>query len=135
VLPQPKPLRKLSSNLRVELAQYNQALLFAQFGGEIDEATQYILTRGEVLTEFFRQPRFAGVPIEHQIFSLFALTEGYYDDFKAKHLLTVETALIRYVERNTIFAPFLYAITEEFDEEALHSILDLFFAEHPDLIK
>jgi proton translocating ATP synthase F1 alpha subunit len=128
---QAKPLKKLSSTLRIELAQYNQALTFAQFGGEIDEATQFILTRGQVLTELFQQERYNPVPVENLILTLFTAVEGYYDNVDPLRIPEIEKHLISYLQNSTIFAPFLYAITEEFDEEALHSIIDLFFAEHP----
>jgi proton translocating ATP synthase F1 alpha subunit len=126
-----KPLRKLSSTLRIDLAQYNQALTFAQFGGEIDEATQYILTRGQVLTELFQQESNKPVSVEKLILSLFTATEGYLDEVNPTKIAEIQESLSKYVEGSTVFAPFLYAITEEFDEESLHSIIDLFFAEHP----
>jgi len=126
-----KPLRKLSSTLRIDLAQYNQALAFAQFGGDIDEATQFILTRGQVLTELFQQESNSPVSVERLILSLFIATEGYLDDVDPTKIAEIQDSLCKYVENNTIFAPFLYTITEEFDEESLHSIVDLFFSEHP----
>jgi len=126
---QVKTLRKLAGTLKLELAQYREALVFTQFGAEVDEATQFLIKRGRIFTELLKQPQYSPVPIENQILSIFLAVEGYLDDVDLNKILELEKALYAYVENNSVFSPYLYLLSEEADDDALHTILDLFFSE------
>jgi len=78
-----KAIRKISGRLRVDLAQYREMAAFAQFGSDLDKATQEKLARGERLMEMFKQPHYSPYPVEQQIAILFLAANGY--------LMNVET--------------------------------------------
>jgi proton translocating ATP synthase F1 alpha subunit len=122
-------LRKLAGTLKLELAQYREALVFTQFGAEVDESTQFLIKRGRIFTELLKQPQYSPMPIENQILSIFTAVEGYFDDVDVLKISEIESALHEYVDSNSAFAPYLYMLSEECDDEALHTIIDLFFSE------
>jgi proton translocating ATP synthase F1 alpha subunit len=126
---QVKTLRKLAGTLKLELAQYREALVFTQFGAEVDEATQFLLKRGRIFTELLKQPQFSPVPIEHQILSIFVAVEGHLDNVALTRILELERSLQTFITRSPVFSPYLESLAEEIDEEAMNVILDLFFAE------
>lgn len=126
---QVKTLRKLAGTLKLELAQYREALVFTQFGAEVDEATQFLLKRGRIFTELLKQPQFSPVSIESQILSIFVAVEGHLDDVHLNRILELERSLQTFITKSTVFTPYLYSLAEEIDDEALNVILDLFFAE------
>jgi proton translocating ATP synthase F1 alpha subunit len=126
---QVKTLRKLAGTLKLELAQYREALVFTQFGAEVDEATQFLLKRGRIFTELLKQPQYSPVSIESQILSIFVAVEGHLDDVVLTRILELERSLQAFITKSTIFTPYLYSLAEEIDDEALNVILDLFFAE------
>ncbi len=77
---QVKAMRTVAGRLRLELAQYRDLEAFAQFGSELDAATQKQLARGACLVEVLKQPQYAPMPVEQQIMIIFAATNGYLDD-------------------------------------------------------
>src|SRR6476660_4453923 len=74
-----KTMRRVSGSLKLELAQYREIAAFAQFGSDLDDATQQLLNRGSRLTELLKQPQFSPVPVEEQVVVIFAGTRGYLD--------------------------------------------------------
>src|SRR6185436_3881334 len=60
-------MKKIAGGLRIQLAQYRELAAFAQFGSDLDKATQQALTRGQRMTELLRQPQYAPVPVEEQV--------------------------------------------------------------------
>ncbi|MBE3594959.1 MAG: F0F1 ATP synthase subunit alpha [Candidatus Carbobacillus altaicus] len=91
-------MRKVAGTLRLDLAQYRELQAFAQFGSDLDKATQARLIRGERLVELLKQDQYEPMPIEHQVISLFAGTRGYLDDLPVKDVRRFERDLIAYVE-------------------------------------
>ena len=75
-----KAYRQVAGRLRLDLAQYRELEAFAQFGSELDEATQRTLARGARMVEVLNQPRFQPLPVEEQVAQIFAGAEGYLDD-------------------------------------------------------
>jgi F-type H+-transporting ATPase subunit alpha len=75
-----KAMRQVSGTLRLDLAQYRELAAFAQFGSELDKATQAQLARGQRLTLVLKQDQFVPLPIEKQVLVIFAGTNGYFDD-------------------------------------------------------
>jgi len=88
-----KAMRQVAGRLRLELAQYRDLEAFAQFGSELDPATQKQLARGERLVEILKQPQYAPMPVEHQVMIIFAATNGYLDDVPTADVRKFEHAL------------------------------------------
>src|SRR5690606_31958058 len=87
---QTKAMRSVAGRLRLDLAQYRELEAFAQFGSELDAATQKQLARGERIVEVLKQPQYAPMAMEQQVMVLYAVTNGLLDD--------VPTARIRAFE-------------------------------------
>src|SRR5579871_6770408 len=79
-----KAMRQVAGTLKLELAQYRELAAFAQFGSDLDKATQNQLNRGQRLTEILKQPQFSPLSTEKQIIIIFAGTNGYLDDMKVE---------------------------------------------------
>src|ERR1700678_2583938 len=75
-----KAMRQVSGTLRLDLAQYRELAAFAQFGSELDKATQAQLARGQRLVLVLKQDQFAPLTVEKQVLVIFAGTNGYFDD-------------------------------------------------------
>ena len=75
-----KAMKKVSGPLKLELAQYRELAAFAQFGSDLDKATQARLTRGERLMEIMKQGQFDPMPVEKQVASIYTATKGFLDD-------------------------------------------------------
>jgi len=75
-----KAMRQVAGRLRLDLAQYRALAAFAQFGSDLDKATQAQLTRGERMVELLKQGQFAPLPVEQQVVSIWAGANGYLDD-------------------------------------------------------
>jgi F-type H+-transporting ATPase subunit alpha len=77
---QTKAMKKVAGRLRLDLAQYRELEAFAQFGSELDRATQQALTRGEKMVATLNQPQYDPWPMEEQVVAIYAGNEGYLDD-------------------------------------------------------
>jgi F-type H+-transporting ATPase subunit alpha len=75
-----KAMRQVAGRLRLDLAQYRELEGFAQFGSDLDAATQKQLARGQRIVEVLKQPQYAPMPVEHQVMIIYAVTNGYLDD-------------------------------------------------------
>ena len=76
---QTKAMKKVAGSIKLELAQYREMAAFAQFGSDLDASTQKLLARGARLTELLKQPQYAPMPVEEQVASIFAGTQGFLD--------------------------------------------------------
>ncbi len=76
---QVKAMRQVAGRIKLELAQYREMAAFAQFGSDLDAATQRLLNRGARLTELLKQDQYSPMPIEEQVVSIFAGVRGYLD--------------------------------------------------------
>jgi F-type H+-transporting ATPase subunit alpha len=88
-----KAMKKVAGTLRLDLAQYRELAAFAQFGSDLDKATQHQLARGERLVEILKQGQYAPMPVELQVASVFAGTRGILDRLKVAAVLPFETFL------------------------------------------
>jgi F-type H+-transporting ATPase subunit alpha len=77
---QTKAMKKVAGRLRLDLAQYRELEAFAQFGSELDQATQSALNRGEKMVATLNQPQYQPWPMEEQVAALYAGVNGYLDD-------------------------------------------------------
>ncbi|MEO8478969.1 MAG: F0F1 ATP synthase subunit alpha, partial [Gemmatimonadota bacterium] len=75
-----KAMKKVAGPLRLSLAQYRELEAFAQFGSDLDAATQRQLARGARMVEILKQPQYKPVPVEEQVAALYAVTNGHLDD-------------------------------------------------------
>src|SRR5262249_60781389 len=75
-----KAMRQVDGRLRLDLAQYRALAAFAQFGSDLDKATQAQITRGERMVELLKQGQFVPMPVEQQVISIWAGANGYLDD-------------------------------------------------------
>lgn len=94
---QTKGVKKLAGTLRLDLAQYRELAAFAQFGSDLDKATQMQLNRGQRLTELLKQPQYEPVPVERQIILLYAGTKGFVDDISVSSLNAFESKLFEFL--------------------------------------
>ena len=76
-----KAMKKVAGTLRLELAQYRELAAFAQFGSDLDKATQQQLARGERMAELLKQGQYVPMPIEEQVVVIYAGTNGFVDDY------------------------------------------------------
>ncbi len=81
-----KAMKKVAGRLRLDLAQYKELEAFAQFGSDLDAATQRQLARGERTVEILKQGQYQPMPVENQVCAIFAVTQGHVDDIQVRHL-------------------------------------------------
>jgi len=93
-----KAMRQVAGSMKLELAQYRELAAFAQFGSDLDKATQQQLNRGQRLTELLKQPQFSPLPFSKQILAIYAGTNGYLDDLQVPQVRDFEDALYKYVD-------------------------------------
>ena len=92
---QTKAMKKVSSSLKLELAQYHEMLAFAQFGSDLDAATKKIIDHGARLTELLKQPQYSPMSVSEQVLSLYAAKNGYLDQIEAGEVSAFEKRMIR----------------------------------------
>jgi len=93
-------MKKIAGGMRLNLAQYRELAAFAQFGSDLDKATQQVLRRGERLTELLKQPQYQPMAVEDQIMVIYAGTSGGLDDLEAKKVLEFEKVFLAYMRDN-----------------------------------
>jgi F-type H+-transporting ATPase subunit alpha len=124
-----KAMRQVAGSLRLDLAQYRELAAFAQFGSDLDPATQKQLNRGKRLVEILKQPQYQPLAVEKQVAIVFAATNGFLDNVPVEKLREYESGLYLYLE--TSAPQVLAAISEKkiMDDEvkaALKGALDEF---------
>jgi F-type H+-transporting ATPase subunit alpha len=92
-----RAMRQVAGRLRLDLAQYRELAAFAQFGSELDKATQAQLSRGARMVEILKQDQFVPLPVEQQILIVFAGVNGHVDDLPAEAIRSFEQGLFRFV--------------------------------------
>ncbi|HEY3492693.1 MAG TPA: F0F1 ATP synthase subunit alpha, partial [Solirubrobacterales bacterium] len=91
---QTKAMKKVAGRLRLELASYREKAAFAQFGSDLDKATQMQLARGERMTELLKQGQYSPLSMEEQVVVLYAGTNGYLDDLPVEDVRRFEDGLL-----------------------------------------
>ncbi len=98
---QSKAMRKVAGKLRLDLAQYRELQAFAQFGSDLDAATQQQLTRGEKMTELLKQAQYVPMNLEDQVMVIFAGVNGYLDNLPTASIARFEKEFLAYMhEKN-----------------------------------
>ena len=90
-------MKKTAGGLRLDLAQYREMAAFAQFGSDLDKATQAVITRGEKLVEILKQGQYVPMRVEEQIMIIYAGTSGSLDEFPTGRVLEFEKAFLEYI--------------------------------------
>jgi F-type H+-transporting ATPase subunit alpha len=104
-----KAMKQVAGTLRLELAQYREMAAFAQFGSDLDQATQRQLNRGSRLVELLKQDQYEPLPVEKQVLIIYAGTNGFIDELPLTALKKYEQELYSFVESKhpDIFADIL----------------------------
>lgn len=92
---QTKAMKKVSSSLKLDLAQYHEMQSFSQFGSDLDDSTKKILNHGAHVTELLKQPQYAPMSMTDQVLSLFAIKNGFMDDLPVDEVANFEKAMHR----------------------------------------
>ena len=93
-----KAMRQVAGSLKLELAQFRELAAFAQFGSDLDKATQAQLARGQRLVELLKQDQYSPLPFSKQVLIIFAGTNGYVDDLPVEQVREFEKQLYEYVD-------------------------------------
>jgi F-type H+/Na+-transporting ATPase subunit alpha len=121
---QVRAMRSVAGRLRLDLAQYRELEAFAQFGSELDAATQKQLARGERIVEVLKQPQYAPMPVEHQIMIIYAVTNGYLDDVPANRVRAFEHGFHEYVRAQRPQLGEAIRTTGKLDEATTKQLVD-----------
>jgi F-type H+-transporting ATPase subunit alpha len=95
-----KTMKQVAGTLRLDLAQYREMAAFAQFGSELDKATQMQLARGARMVELLKQGQYKPMPVADQVLSIYAGVNGYLDDVPVDKVLQFEADFLHYVQQN-----------------------------------
>jgi F-type H+-transporting ATPase subunit alpha len=98
---QVKSIKKVSGTLKLELAQYRSLEAFAMFASDLDATSRRQLARGARLTELLKQPQYSPYPVEEQVVSIWAGTNGKLDEVPVEDILRFEREFLDYLGRNT----------------------------------
>lgn len=94
-----KAMKQVAGQLRLDLAQYRELVTFAQFGTELDKASQAQLDRGERLTEILKQDQYVPLSVERQILIIYAGNRGFLDEFEISQIEDYEEKLYEFFEK------------------------------------
>jgi len=125
---QRRAMKRVTGGLRSDLAQYRELAAFAQFGSDLDKATQRQLDRGARLMELLKQPQYAPYPLDHQVMLIYAGTRGYLDEIPVDSVSRWSSEFLRYMDTayphvgETIMET--YDFTSETEEALKQAIVD-----------
>ncbi|MGD2165366.1 MAG: F0F1 ATP synthase subunit alpha [Anaerolineae bacterium] len=97
---QSKAMKDVAGRLRLDMAQFRELAAFAQFGSELDPATQRRIERGRRLTEILKQPQYEPVPLAEQVIIIYAGTEGYASEVPVDEMHEYEQSLLAHIRAN-----------------------------------
>ncbi|HEX9062415.1 MAG TPA: F0F1 ATP synthase subunit alpha, partial [Clostridia bacterium] len=127
-----KAMKKIAGPLRINLAQYRELAVFAQFGSDLDKATRDKLVQGERLMETLKQPQYATMPVEDQVVVLYASTNKYLMDIEVKDVRKFNKGLIEFIREKYAEVPKAIVETGELKpqtEELLKKAIDEYKAD------
>lgn len=93
-----KAMKKVAGNLRLDLAQFRELEAFAQFGSDLDAATQRQLARGQRTVEILKQPQYQPMPVENQVAAIYAVSKGYIDEVPVERVRAWERGFIEHMK-------------------------------------
>lgn len=123
-----KAMKQVAGSMRLDLAQFRELAAFAQFGSDLDKATQARLTRGQRVVEILKQPQYQPMTVEEQVVIIYSATNGYLDDLPLAAVREYERGFLRFLheERTTILDTIRAdkAISKEIEEQLKAAIRD-----------
>jgi F-type H+-transporting ATPase subunit alpha len=123
-------IKKLAGSLKLELAQYREALSFAQFGSDLDEITKNLLLRGNMLTELLNQNRFVPIPIENQFVLMYSGIKGFLTGVNNKLIRSYENDMFARITNYSIFNSnvILLSNTEYYKKKNNNNVVGFFIS-------
>ncbi|QZD86289.1 F0F1 ATP synthase subunit alpha [Qipengyuania psychrotolerans] len=121
---QTKAMKKVSGSMKLDLAQYREMAAFAQFGSDLDAATQKLLNRGARLTELLKQPQFSPMPFEEQTVSIFAGTNGYLDAVPVDRVTDYEAQMLSFMRSEHADVLGEIRSTGKFEDDTKSKVVD-----------
>jgi len=122
---QTKAMKKRAGTLRLELAQYREMAAFAQFGGDLDKATQAMLARGARMVELLKQPQYKPLSMARQVIVIYAGINGYVDDLPIDKVQAFEHALLQFIDEKGMAVEEELAKKQALDDEIIGKIKTL----------
>jgi F-type H+-transporting ATPase subunit alpha len=127
-----KAMKQVAGRMKLDLARFRELAAFAQFASDLDKATQAQLQRGQRLTELLKQPQYQPMPVDQQVISIYAVSNGYADAFPVESIGRFEREALHFVAQRypEVFASIQKekALSKEI-EETLKSALSEFAAQ------
>jgi F-type H+-transporting ATPase subunit alpha len=99
---QTKSMKQVAGSMKLELAQYREVAAFAQFGSDLDAATQQLLNRGQRLTELLKQGQYVPMAIEEQVAIIYAGVKGHLDKIEPSQITRFEKEYVQHIRTNAI---------------------------------
>jgi F-type H+-transporting ATPase subunit alpha len=106
-------MRQVAGSLRLDLAQFRELAAFAQFGSDLDKATQAQLTRGERMVELLKQGQYQPLSVERQVAIIYAGTNGYLDDLPTTSIRPFEQGFYEYLDKE--FADLMHELRAKYE--------------------
>ena len=97
---QTKAMKKVSSSLKLDLAQYHEMLTFSQFGSDLDASTKKIINHGAKVTELLKQPQYQPMTMVEQVLSMYAMKYGFFDEIEVEETRAFEKSMQQYFKDN-----------------------------------
>ncbi len=119
---QTKAMKQVAGKMKLELAQFRELAAFAQFGSDLDPATQRMLDRGQRITEVLKQPQYAPWSLEKQVMVFFAVTNNYLDKVPLDKIGEWQEAFIRFMEANHPNIGRAIATSKRLDETTIEGL-------------
>lgn len=95
-----KPMKKVAGKMKLELAQFRELEAFAQFASDLDAETKSQIDRGQRVTEMLKQPQYAPLAVELQVSSIYAISNGYFDDVEVKDIKNAEEKFLGFMQKS-----------------------------------
>ncbi|MEJ5198762.1 MAG: F0F1 ATP synthase subunit alpha [Anaerolineae bacterium] len=119
---QTRAMKQVAGRMKLELAQYRELAAFAQFGSDLDPATQRQLDRGRRITEILKQPQYQPMPMEKQVMVFFAVTNNYLDKVPLDKIRAWEEGFLRYMDATHPNIGRAIAATKKLDEATIEGL-------------
>ena len=133
-----KAMKKVAGTLRLDLAQYREKQAFAQFGSDLDAATQAQLARGQRLVEILKQGQYEPRPVELQVISIYTVNRGYTDQLPVDQIREFESFVHKYIQANHLNILETIREKKEMDKETesnLNKVLETCLADFQTSLK
>ena len=114
---QTKAMKQVAGRLRLDLAQFRELEAFAQFGSDLDPATQRQLARGQRIVEILKQPQYAPMPFEHQVMAIYAVTNGLIDEIPVENVREWEHGFHEFMRAQRPDVPEAIRSTKKLDKD------------------